>query len=400
MNNDSLTLDTIWDVDASCVYENNPQSLNSKFKNIYKPSLIKEGVKRYISLLKFLPNAKNKNKLIVCKRELFLINPLTKRGWTVDISANNTNSIIITAFRLCKNSKSDMIKDLAKNFSSGIHFFSLVQIIEDEVHPELNNRVKIFKFGDKIHKMILETGNPSSKHKEPNNIFNLKSGKLFQLNISKNSNDPIQTDYSACEFLEKTSLPIIDDKKCSDPERILKFLTDEVPDLLEHEYQEWDSNTIKYVADCIYKILPPNCEELNALITEYPEIMSSTLNGYAFTEKVEERPVQKTKNPPVEEKQDEVFDYDDNVSQKSKKKEESPKKVSKTDDDDDEDNQLEDFLNDDKKPQTKKKPSKTVEDDDIEDELDDEEEKPKKSSKKVSKKDDDDIDYNDLIDDE
>jgi len=403
MNDNSLTVENIWGFDANGAYETNNQSSNSKFKHIYKPAMGKEGVKRYISLLKFLPYAKDVNKSIICKRELYLTDPHTKQGRTIDIPMLNGNvkSIILTAYKLCNASENLRIKDLTKNFSSYTQYFSLVQIIEDTIHPELNEQLKIFKFGDTIHKMILEARNPSSKYKESNNIFDLKNGKLFQLNITKNSNNPNQGDYSACEFLEKTMLPIIDGKECKDSERILKLLTEEAPDLSEHEYREWDSNTTKYVADCIYKIFPRDCKELNVLITEFPEIMSSTLNGYANVMDDDEVTVLKSKDK----KQSDIEDVfgEDEVTQKPKKEEpEPPKKASRVvEDDDDEDEQLDNFMDEeDEKPKIKKKPSKIVEE---EEEIDldiEEDEKPKKSTKKSTKKDDDEIDFNDLIGDD
>jgi len=367
MRDDSLNLENIFSFDSSGAYENTTQTITSKFKNIYKPSMGKEGVKRYLSLLKFLPNPESISKSIICKRELYLINPLTKQGRTLDLPmlTGGVRSIIFTAYTLCNNSESMRIKNLLKNFSSYTQYFSLVQIIDDSVHPELNGQIKVFKYGDTIHKMILETKNPSSKHKESNNIFDLESGKLFQLNITKNTNNPNQGDYSTCEFLDKTSFPIIDGEECKDPKKLLTLLK-ESPNLTEHACQEWDANTIKFVADCIYKIFPEDCIELDTLITEFPEIMSSTTSGYAYSEN--EPPINvkitgKASNPT----------FEDVTPSKSKQ-------TTKTDDKDDESDALDKFLDDEVEiTPIKKKPSKVLEEED-------EEEDPPKSKKTISKK--------------
>jgi len=154
-----------------------------------------------------------------------------------------------------------------------------------------------------------------------------------------------------------------------------------VPELLEHEYKEWDSTTIKYVADCIYKIFPRDCHELDVIITEFPEIMSSSTGGYAYDVEEEERPVQKNKTTTSS-----IEEVVDNETKKTEKQQESSNKTSKIVEDNEEDENLEEFMDEEEKAKISKKDSKVNVDKEV------------SHSKKSVKKDSDEEDVFDLDD--
>lgn len=256
MQNLNLTTTDIFSMDADALI----QKTESVDSEIYKPSIDKEKVDKYTALIKFLPWHKDWTKSRISKWQVFLKNNDTEEFKMVDCpSTVKEKSILQDIFFTLKNSPHADLQELKENFSRKSINFSLVQIIKDKQHPELEGKIKVFSYGKKIADKIDNVLKPTDDGiSEPNNPFDIFEGKVFSLSIKKIDKYP---NYDDSAFLDKTYPLLIKDEKIQEKNKnniskVLKFLQEESPDLEKYEYKAWSKDVKDFVIQSIKSILP------------------------------------------------------------------------------------------------------------------------------------------------
>lgn len=177
----------------------------AKFNDdFYVPSTKDEKCKNgeYVARIRFLPNVfsgrERKDRIIV--PNYYAIDPSNpdRRKYYRTVTRNRGNDIASNAFFMYqfRDSKTYVpdapveVREACKQFRKNIHYYSLVQIITDKQHPELEGKILIFRYGKQINQMLeqLIKGDPAIGRKSviPFDLFN---GKDFILKISKGTND-------------------------------------------------------------------------------------------------------------------------------------------------------------------------------------------------------------------
>ena len=180
----------------------------SKFnEEFYLPTTKDEKCKNgeYVARIRFLPNVfsgrERKDRIIV--PTYYAVDPARpeSRKYYHAITHGKGNDIASNAFFMYqfKDSKTYVpdapieVREACKQFRRNVHYYSLVQIITDKQHPELEGKILIFRYGKQINQMLdqLIKGDPSIGRKSviPFDPFN---GKDFILKISKGTNDEKQ----------------------------------------------------------------------------------------------------------------------------------------------------------------------------------------------------------------
>lgn len=234
----------------------------SSFSSLYKPSIDKEKKDDYTAVLKFLPWHEDYKKSYLEKYMIWLVNPDTDEKKYVDCPSSksiNKPSILRDLYYALGNSSNAMEKQLADKFGRVTANFSLVQIIEDKNHPELEGKIMVFQYGKFILDLIKSLMKPTTDLEVKNNPFDVFDGFLFILKINKVGGF---TNYKDSKFIPKTKNLVINgkemtkDKKNFEP--ILNYLKENSPNLLSYDAKEWDDDTIRFVHDAIHATLSPS----------------------------------------------------------------------------------------------------------------------------------------------
>jgi hypothetical protein len=225
----------------------------------YRPSAAKGTNNVYQSIIRFVPWYKDaKHGSIREKWNCWLVDPLTEKGRTVDCpSSVGEPSVLQDMYFKCKNSDNAMLNSKMKIFSRRHTFASLIQIIKDEQHPELEGKIIPWKYGVKIWDKIDAELKPviGDKH-DP---FDILQGKAFALIITKVSG---YNNYDQSKFLDK-KIPLlmpVEGKntpinESTDKQSVFNFVKTESPDLADfHDYKPWDQSTHDYVNNIILQV--------------------------------------------------------------------------------------------------------------------------------------------------
>lgn len=228
-------------------------------ENLYKPSILDEKCKdmNYRALIRFIPFIHdNKVQTTIERWECFL----------KDVDGNNGIFVVSPktdgkrcpmrdlSYRLYT---SDNAIDKANSKKINVYqqWYSLIEVVKDPQHPELEGKNLIYQFGKKIYDKIVEA-TKGSEFKDPINPFDFFDGRLFEINLKKGDqkmdNGRAVANYDACGFIEKTA-PIhfgdgqtltqdMDSKKA-----FMAWLEDGAPKIKEYFYKEWDDETTSKV---------------------------------------------------------------------------------------------------------------------------------------------------------
>jgi len=215
-------------------------------ENLYSINLSdsKDGI--YRSKVRFLPNFRNIKKSRISKYTYWLTDASGDNGIFVDDPTSiGEKSPINEMFWKLKNSTNPMDQTLAKEkLKRNRKFYSLVQIVEDVQHPELEGKIMVFGYGIKINEKIEEE---FKDVEDGGNPFDLMTGRIFRIESKKK--DGYQN-YDSCKF-GGVGTPIeINGKKMtnseSDKKKIVAYLQDS-PNLEDYEFKPWDDSTAKAV---------------------------------------------------------------------------------------------------------------------------------------------------------
>lgn len=224
--------------------------------DLYKVSY-KEGKNGiYTATVKFIVNVNNPARCIVDKQVSWVKDPVANRGMYVDDPRSiGEYSPVTDMFFKFFNTKIDAFVDYAKkNLSSKLQYASLVQIINDEQHPELNGQIKVFIYGKKIWQKIYDQEHLPGV--PPVNPFHPIEGRYFYIRCVEQSGF---NNFDQSMFLDKGNtssamwMPNLDGTamvqidETTDQNRIVEYLRSVSPDLSKYEYQPWTEEQAKFV---------------------------------------------------------------------------------------------------------------------------------------------------------
>lgn len=172
-------------------------SQNYTREGVYAPKLKDAPSGTYKAKLRFLPNmtdpSKTFNGLIFYRfRDAFGENTIyipSKKNW------GERCPISELGFKL-KKSPDPAEQALKDNVYYYKQYYSYVQIVEDEIHPELNGKIMVFKYGNQIFRIIEEEINDAGG--KIGGVVNPETGAEFILKITEVSGF---TNYSASKFI-------------------------------------------------------------------------------------------------------------------------------------------------------------------------------------------------------
>lgn len=228
----------------------------------FKPSAKKGKGGVYTAIIRFIPNPKDPNgKSIIQKYTTTILNPLTNAWRTIDnpSSVGQPDPLVDTFFKL-RNSQNAQQKESSKQFSRRKSYASLVQVIKCDCEEGLDNKILVWRYGQKVHDKIVAEMNPPLG--QPVNPFDPIHGRLFQVKVVEVSGF---NNYDQSMFFDApqqngmrvihNGAPIIVDEKFASTEQgrsfVLNYLNENCPDMEVYEYHPWDEQTTKFVDDMI-----------------------------------------------------------------------------------------------------------------------------------------------------
>jgi len=246
----------IFNLDAEAFVTKTAQQGGGKDLEFYKPYPEdgKDGV--YKSLIRFVPNPVDPSKSKVHKYYVYLNDPVSGDGFSVDCpSTVGKKSILKDLFWKLKNSHSAADQELAKKFSRKEDFYSLIQIVQDKNKPELEGKIMIFKFGKKLNDMIEAQLQP--EYGDPCNPYDLFEGREFAVSVRKVGE---WNNYDLCSFVgEKTAIRVNGvgmKKNQDDMKTVLDYLNEGPKNLTSFDYKDWDDDVTEKVMTVIKNTVP------------------------------------------------------------------------------------------------------------------------------------------------
>ena len=277
MNNEVFDFGGIFDTKP----EDYKKQETTQFSNpdFYSPRIDDENVKDnvYQSKLRFIPNvnpAPNSERTnIVVKHVYYLPDPDNPgQKCYIDAPSNEPKAkdIASVAFMMfgydkSKIYKSDapaIVKKNAKQLKRNTYHYSLVQIIKDTQHPELEGSVKILRYGGVVYEKIMQliNGNPALGI-NPIIPFDPLHGKEFIMVLSKGQNDQGQelNTYVQSRFVDDRSSITIDGQHMTDSnedkQAIYNFLKEKSPDLSQTMFQKMSDDEIERLNRAVRDVL-------------------------------------------------------------------------------------------------------------------------------------------------
>lgn len=232
-----------------------PRAVNTDLYKVNRNDS-KSGV--YNATLRFLPWVQNPARCIVDKQVSWVKNELTGKGMYVDDPRSiGEFSPVTDMFFKMYNTKVDRFVSYAKqNLSSKMQYASLVQIINDEQHPELNGQIKIFVYGKTIWQKLYDQEHfPGIV---PVNPFHPIEGRYFYLRCVEKSgfNNFDQSMFADNAPSNAMWMPGPDGMMHqidvnTDQNAVVEYLRANSPDLGKYEYQPWTADQAKFVDEVL-----------------------------------------------------------------------------------------------------------------------------------------------------
>ena len=149
----------------------------------FKPSAKKGQAGVYTAIIRFIPNPEDPSgKSIIQKYTTTVQSPITNSWRTIDnpSTVGQPDPLVDMFFKL-RNSKNVADQENAKNFSRRKSFASLIQVIKCDIDPSLENKILVWRYGQKIYDKIVGEMNPPMG--TPRNPFDPIHGRLFSVKV-------------------------------------------------------------------------------------------------------------------------------------------------------------------------------------------------------------------------
>lgn len=154
------------------------------------------------AIIRFLPQKDNTKSPFVKTFQHAFQNPVTKR-WFID----ECPWTIKTSCPICMYAKEVYDENSAP--SKKTYFITNILVVKDELNPEAEGKVFLYKFGKQIFKLIQDAVTGSEDDEiDPIKVFNIFEGHNFRFNVSEktvpNIKNPVNN-YEKCRFEAKPS---------------------------------------------------------------------------------------------------------------------------------------------------------------------------------------------------
>ena len=233
---------------------------------IYKVSYKQGKNNVYRSIIRFIPFYLDASKNIMEKYVSWVKNPITQEGMYIDDPRplGKASPISDLYFKLV-NTKISSYEQVAKNYlGSKKQYASLVQIIQDEQHPELNGQIKVFIYGKSIWEKLHYEEFPNIPGQSGYNPFNPFTGRYFNLVCTEKSGF---NNYDQSTFYTPTSNNVNQPTGIwyVNPETnameqahdgmnrqyLIDYLAANSPDLSKYDVQEWSQEQMTHVSNVV-----------------------------------------------------------------------------------------------------------------------------------------------------
>ena len=106
-------------------------------------------------------------------------------GWYIENSLTTLNQKdpVGELNRTLWNSGLDADKDTARKQKRKLSYYSNIYVVKDQLHPENEGKVFLYKYGKKIHDKIASAMQPQFEDETPINPFDLWKGANFKIKI-------------------------------------------------------------------------------------------------------------------------------------------------------------------------------------------------------------------------
>lgn len=235
------------------VAEDNTSNANPDF---YRPSIDHKNAKNktYSARGRFVPNPHDPNVHILQKWIYYMQDPEDpSRKFYVDCPSNEgkKNNIITEAyFHMYKHEYATFRNVGKQNFQRKSYWWALFNIMIDQQEPELEGKIKIFRFGNQIHdKIVAQATANEALGTQAVTIYHPFKGKDLLLHIEEENYDGGQkgVTYKNSEFDGAVTTFSLDGGKTRVPMtqeaavEVKEFIAKESPDMSQLYYQPWDT---------------------------------------------------------------------------------------------------------------------------------------------------------------
>ena len=191
---------------------------------LYKPSIKDEKCtdQNYRALVRFIPfYHEGKWRTTVSRWECFLKDVNGDNGIFVVSPKTNGQKCPMRALSYkLYTSDSAIDKSNSKKISVYQQYYALVEVVKDIQHPEYDGKIFIYQFGQKINDKI-ENAMKSTEFTEGFNPFDLYNGRLFEINLTKDTTKKMDEMMQRIEALAKAvdALQSTTDERAADEKK-------------------------------------------------------------------------------------------------------------------------------------------------------------------------------------
>ena len=219
----------------------------------------------YESVVRFIPNVADPTKCIMAKQISWVKNPVTQKGIYVDDPRSvGEFSPVVDMFFKCRNTNNAQIQEFGKALlSTKQQYAALVQIIQDENHPELVGKIKVLRFGKKVWDKLHNEEHPTMG--QGYNPFHPIYGRYFHIkcvsqsgfnNFDQSSfidNRNAQGINMTGFYYEDPAYPgqMVPVTENSNQQAVADWLAANSPDLSKYDYQPWTAEQQTFVNEVL-----------------------------------------------------------------------------------------------------------------------------------------------------
>ena len=219
----------------------------------------------YESVVRFIPNVADPTKCIMAKQISWVKNPVTQKGIYIDDPRSvGEFSPVVDMFFKCRNTNNAQIQAFGKaHLSTKQQYAALVQIIQDENHPELVGKIKVLRFGKKVWDKLHNEEHPTMG--QGYNPFHPIYGRYFHIkcvsqsgfnNFDQSSfidNRNAQGINMTGFYYEDPAYPgqMVPVTENSNQQAVADWLAANSPDLSKYDYQPWTAEQQTFVNEVL-----------------------------------------------------------------------------------------------------------------------------------------------------
>lgn len=220
----------------------------------------------YRSVVRFVPNFADPSKCTMSKLVSWVKNPITQKGMYIDDprSVGRQSPITDMYFNLVNTEIATYVDWAKKHIGAKRQYASLVQIMQDEQHPELVGQIKVFVYGKKVYEKLVNEETPISGQ-QGINPFHPIYGRKFSIVCTsqsgfnnfdqsaffdeRNGNQLAPSGMWYIDPQTPNQYSIVDEN--TNPDVLMEYLSKNSPDLSKYDFHEWTEEQTKHVEEVL-----------------------------------------------------------------------------------------------------------------------------------------------------